>query len=56
MKRRYTKYYVERHETKRSDRGIIRFRRQTFNQRDEVVVVSTATLLMLRRTGEAPVA
>lgn len=40
----------ERRETSRSDRGIILFRRQTYNQRDEIVVDSTATLLMLRRT------
>ena len=46
---------VERRQTKRPDRGVIVFRRSTFNQRDELVVDATATLLMTRRAADGPV-
>lgn len=41
---------TEQRETRRPDRGIVVFRRQTFNQRGEVVVEATTTMLILRRT------
>jgi acyl dehydratase len=44
---------AERRETRRADRGIIVFRRQTFNQRGEVVCDSSTTMLMLRRPQES---
>lgn len=40
-----------KHETSRPDRGVVEFRRQVINQRDEVVVEGTWKLLVRRRTA-----
>lgn len=42
---------IEKKETSKPDRGVVKFARKVVNQRDEVVMEMEATILYRRRTG-----